>query len=321
MSFMVTGFLAGLIQRRPDVIVGTSPQFFTVCAAWVLSVFRRRPFVFELRDLWPASIKVVGAMREGRLLSALEGLELFLYRRAAAIVTVTETFKRELIARGIDGGKIHVVINGVDPARYSPRPKDAELTRELGLEGKLVVAYMGTHGMAHALHRVLEAAGLLRAREDIAFLFVGSGAQREALAAQGREMGLPNVRFVSRQPKAAMPRYWSLGDVSLVHLKDDPLFGSVIPSKVFEAMGMGLPILLAQPDGEAGEIVRSTGAGLVVPPERPSELAAAVERLADDVSYRASLAAASAAAAASYSRDRQAERMLGVLQSLVARSV
>jgi glycosyltransferase involved in cell wall biosynthesis len=319
MSFMASGFLAGLFESRPDVVIGTSPQFFTVCAAWVLSVFRRRPFVFELRDLWPASIKAVGAMREGRLLRALEGLELFLYRRAAAIVTVTETFKRELVARGIDGSKIHTVINGVDLDRYSPRPKDPELTRELGLEGKLVVAYVGTHGMAHALHRVLEAAEVLRAREDIAFLFVGSGAQRDALVAQGEAMGLPNVSFVARQPKEAMPRYWSLCDVSLVHLKDDPLFRSVIPSKIFESMGMGLPILLAQPEGEAAEIVRSTGAGDVVRPEQPAELAAAVEYLADDGAARAALAAASAAAARSFSRDRQAERMLDVIGSFVLR--
>ena len=297
MSFMVTGFLAGLFESRPDLVIGTSPQFFTVCAAWVLSLFRRRPFVFELRDLWPASIKAVGAMGEGRMLRTLEALEMLLYRRARAIVTVTETFRDEVIERGIDAEKIHTVINGVDLDRYAPRTKDEALVRELGLEGRFVVGYMGTQGMAHALSRVLETADIL-------------------LLEQSVEMGLDNVRFVPRQPKEEMPRYWSLCDVSLVHLKDDSLFRSVIPSKIFESMGMGLPILLAQPEGEAAEIVRASGAGEAVQPERPRELAQAVRRLCDDDAYRTRLARASAAAARSYTRDKQAKRMLWVLEGV-----
>ncbi len=316
MSFMVTGFLAGLFESRPDLVIGTSPQFFTVCAAWVLSLFRRRPFVFELRDLWPASIKAVGAMGEGRMLRTLEALEMLLYRRARAIVTVTETFRDELIERGIDAEKIHTVINGVDLDRYAPRTKDEALVRELGLEGRFVVGYMGTQGMAHALSRVLETADILRDRSDIVFIFVGSGAQTTMLLEQSVEMGLDNVRFVPRQPKEEMPRYWSLCDVSLVHLKDDSLFRSVIPSKIFESMGMGLPILLAQPEGEAAEIVRASGAGEAVRPERPRVLAQAVRRLCDDDAYRTRLARASAAAAQSYTRDKQAKRMLWVLEGV-----
>ena len=184
LSFMVTGFLAALIQPRLDVIVGTSPQFFTVCAAWVLALFRRRPWVFELRDLWPASIRAVGAMGDSRAMRALESLEMTLYRNADAMVTVTETFRRELIERGIDGAKIHTVINGVDPGRYFPQPKPADLLRALDLEGRFVVGYIGTQGLAHALHLVLEAAALLRRRREIVFLFVGSGAAHQALVDQ-----------------------------------------------------------------------------------------------------------------------------------------
>lgn len=317
LSFMVAGFLAGLIQPRPDVIVGTSPQFFTVCAAWVLALFRRRLWVFELRDLWPASIKAVGAMRSPRLLAALERLEGLLYRRASAIVTVTETFRAELIRRGIDGGKIHAVINGVDLERFHPRPRDPDLVRALDLEGRCVVGYIGTQGMAHALHLVLEAADLLRGRTDIVFLFVGSGAAHQALMDQAQRSALPNVRFVSRQAKDAMPRYWALCDLALVYLKDDPLFASVIPSKIFEAMGMGLPILLAQPEGEAAELVRAAGAGVRVAPGSPAVLAAACSVLCDDAPRRHALARASAAAAAGWSRDRQAAAMLRILAGLV----
>ena len=320
LSFMVAGFGAGLLQQRPDVVVGTSPQFFTVCGAWMVSVFQRRPFVFELRDLWPASIQAVGAMGESRLLRILERLEMFLYRKAALIVSLTHSFKTALIARGIDSDKIEVVINGVDLDRYSPREQDQALARQYDLEGKFVVGYIGTHGLAHALHRVLETAELLRDHKEIVFLLVGSGARRDALVEQAAEMGLDNVRFMPRQAKENMPGIWSLCDISLIQLKDDPLFASVIPSKIFESMGMGLPIILSLPKGEAAGIILQSGAGVVVPPEQPEKLAETVVRLFENRDELAGLASASLAAAPGHSRERQARRMLEVLEKTAFRA-
>jgi len=316
LSFMVAGFVAGLLQKRPDVVVGTSPQFFTVCGAWMVSVFQRRPFVFELRDLWPASIQAVGAMDDSRLLRSLERLEMFLYRKAALIVSVTHSFKTELIARGIDSDKIEVVINGVDLDRYSPREQDQAMTRQYDLEGKFVVGYIGTHGLAHALHRVLETAELLRDRKEIVFLLVGGGARRDALIAQAVEMGLDNVRFVPRQAKEDMPAIWSLCDISLIQLKDDPLFASVIPSKIFESMGMGLPIILSLPKGEASGMIQQSGAGVVVPPEQPDKLAETVVRLFENRDKLDGLARASLATALGHSRARQARNMLKILEQV-----
>ena len=316
MSFMVAGFIAGLFQKRPDLIVGTSPQFFTVCGAWMLSVFKWRPFVFELRDLWPASIKAVGAMEESRVIRWLERLEMFLYRRATKIVSVTHSFKTELIARGIPSDKIDVVINGVDLDRYVPQKKDQAMAAKFGLQNKFVVGYIGTHGMAHALHRVLETADLMREHKDIVFLLVGSGARREALVAQAAEMELDNVCFVSRQAKEDMPGVWSLCDISLIQLKDNPLFKSVIPSKIFESMGMGLPIILSLPKGEASGIIQQSGAGVVVPPEQPEVLAETVVRLYENRDELEGLAKASLAAASGHSREQQAQKMLNILKSV-----
>ncbi|MDH3273571.1 MAG: glycosyltransferase family 4 protein [Gammaproteobacteria bacterium] len=316
MSFGLMGCLAGLFEKRADVIVGTSPQFFTVCSAWLLSVLKWRPFVFELRDLWPASIRAVGAMQDGIVFRTLSWIEKFLYRRAAAIVAVTHSFRTELIARGIDADKIYVVINGVDTAKYSPTEKDAELTRLYGLKGKFVVGYIGTHGMAHALHRILETADLLRHRDDIVFVFVGGGARRDELVRQANKLNLQNVRFVERQPKEQMPRIWSLCDVSLISLKNDALFRSVIPSKIFESMGMGLPIILSLPEGEASEIIKNTGSGLVVEPENPERLKEAVIKIKEDTVLRERLSCASADSAESYSRKQQAEKMLEIFQTI-----
>lgn len=316
LSFMVMGFLMGLFERRPDVVVATSPQFFCAIGGWALSVARWRPFVFELRDLWPASIMAVGAMRKSVLIRVLERIELFLYRRAKAIVSVTESFREDLVSRGVPREKIHVVINGVDLDRYEPRARDSGLEREFGLQGKFVAGYMGTHGMAHALPKVLEAAERLRSRTDIAFFFAGSGAERGTVERIVRERGLTNVRLIPRQPKERMPALWSVCDVSIVPLRDTPVFGTVIPSKIFESMGMGVPILMSLPEGEATGIVRESGSGVCVAPEDPVAMADAIAMLADDPERVDRLRRTAREAAPRYSRDRLAAEMIGVLEAL-----
>jgi len=324
LSFMVTGFLAGLREPRPDVVVATSPQFFAAVAGWAIGAVRRIPFVFELGDLWPASITAVGAMKKSFALSLVEKFELFLYRRSAAVVALTRSFKDDLMARGIAGGKIAVVINGVDLSRYAPRDRDADLASQHGLTGKFVVGYVGTHGMAHALGNVLDAAELLKksgndkARDDIRFLLAGAGAERDTLMADAVARGLDNVIFMERQGKEAMPRVWSLCNVALVHLKNSPVFAGVIPSKIFEAQAMGLPILLAAPGGEASEIIRVDKAGLHVDAQNPRALLDGVLDLYTDGQKRAVFAANSIAAAPGHSRETQGRDMLKVLELAAA---
>lgn len=314
LSFMVTGVIAGLREPAPDVVAATSPQFFAAVGGWVLAALRARPFVFELGDLWPASIAAVGVLRQGLLLGLIEKLELFLYRRAEAVVALTGAFKANLAHRGIDPKKIAVVPNGVDVWRYGPGDRDADFAREWNLAGKFVVGYIGTHGMAHGLANVLDAAQRLKDRDDVRLLLVGAGAERDALIADANRRKIENVIFMPPQPKDSMPRVWRLCDVALVHLKADPVFAGVIPSKMFEAMACGLPLLLAAPEGEATRIVAGTGAGVCVAPGDPAALADAVARLADDATTRAAMAKKGLAAAPQFSRERQARDMLGVLE-------
>ncbi len=318
LSFMVSAFVAGLFERRPDVIAATSPQFFAAVGGWALAACRGVPFVFELGDLWPASIVAVGAMKRGVLTGMMEKLELFLYRRARAVVALTPSFKTNLVGRGIAGGKIAVVLNGVDLPRYAPRPRDEALAAEWGLEDRFTVGYVGTHGMAHALENVLDAAGRLGASDRLRFVFAGAGAARQSLVAEARRRELGNVVFIPPQPKSRMPSIWSLCDVALIHLKDSAVFAEVIPSKIFEAMAMGRPLLVAAPAGEASRIVEREGAGIAVPAEDPKALADAVQRLMDDDALRRRLADASLAAAPRYSREFQARAMIAVLEAVVA---
>ena len=316
-SYGATASIAGLRESKPDVVCATSPQFFAAVAGWFVGALRRVPFVFELGDLWPLSISAVGAMKKGWALSAVEQVELFLYRRSARVAALTHAFKRNLTSRGIDPAKIDIVINGVDLPRYSPRPRDAAFERDWALAGKFVVGYVGTHGMAHGLINVLDAAERLRDDDRIRFLFVGAGAERDMLIETARTRGLTNVVFADPQPKDAMPAVWSVVDAALVHLKDSPAFAEVIPSKIFEAMAMGLPILFAAPAGEATELVERHDAGLTVPAGRPDALADAVRRLADDAVLRSRLAQASLAAAPKHSRETQAREMIAVFETAI----
>jgi colanic acid biosynthesis glycosyl transferase WcaI len=306
--------VAALFQPRPDVLVSTSPQFFCAVAGWIVARVRRLPWVFELRDLWPASIVAVGAMQAGIAVRLLERLELKMYHGASLIVSVTHAFQADLVGRGVDARKVHVVLNGVDLARYSPRPKDEALIKTLGLEGCFVVGYLGTIGMAHALDKVLDAAVLLRARKDIVLVIAGSGARRSELEARVASEGLDNVRFLPAQEKQLMPALWSIHDVALIPLQRHDLFRTVIPSKMFEAMGMGVPILMSLPEGEATDLLKQTGAGICVPPEDPQSLAEAIVGLVGDPARMQELKVAALKAAPKFSRQANARSMLSLFR-------
>ena len=316
LSFMASATVAALFVRKVDVIVGTSPQFFTACAAYATSVLKRRPWVFELRDLWPESIKAVGAMKDSAAIRFLERVEAFLYRKADRIVVVTNSFKDTLVARGIDGGKIEIVTNGVDLDNFRPLPKDEALTRELGIEGCFVAGYIGTHGMAHGLDTLLDVAALLQSDPGgagIRLLFLGHGAEKAALVERARQMNLANVRFLDSVPKSEVARYWSLLDVSIIHLRNTDLFNSVIPSKLFECMGMGIPVLHGVP-GESADIVRREDVGEVFESGNAPQLAQALLRLRADPGRHNLYRANGPVAGRRYNRNDLARRMLDILE-------
>lgn len=282
LSYMVAAVLVAPFLSSCDVVLSTSPQFFNGLAGYLVSRLKRAPWILEIRDLWPESIVAVGAITYRPVIRLLEGLELFAYRKADHIVVVTDAFKAHMLARGISSKKVTVIKNGVDFSLYKKPPHGAfDLVRELGLEGKFVVSYFGTHGMAHCLQTVLEAAKELREWKDIVFLLVGDGAERSRLVAMRDAMALSNVMMLDQQPKEKMPKLWSLSSVSLVLLKKSPLFKSVLPSKIFESMAMERPIILGV-EGESAELVMSAGGGICIEPEDAKDLASQVLNLYRD---------------------------------------
>lgn len=310
LSFMVTSFIAGLFEKRPDVLAVTSPQFFAAVGACILAKVRGLPFVLEVSDLWPESIVAVGAMRDGLALKAVEQLELFLYRKASLVIALVQGIRENLITRGVPAHKVQVVRNGVDLERCAPRARDTVLAGRWGIRANdFIVGYIGTHGMAHGLMNVLDAASQTT-DSSIHYLFVGAGSERDCLVAESKRRGLVNVTFVPEQPREIIPAAWSLCDIALVHLRKTPLFEAALPGKMFEAMGMGLPILLAAPRGEASEIVEKELVGICIPPEDPAALSAAISGLKSEPERLSEFRKHSTVAAPRYTRKLQAELVL-----------
>ena len=262
-SFSIMSFFVGLFQNM-DIVIATSPQFFTAISGFLLSLFKRKPWVFEIRDLWPESIQAVGVLTNRTILGMLETMELFLYKRANMIISVTESIKYDLVNRGINKSKIQIIKNGVDLSLYKPKPIDVRLLDKLRLNEKFIVSYIGTHGLAHGLGFILDS--IKNVNNVIHFLFIGGGASKEALVLKAKELELHNCTFIDFVQKDQIIKYLSISDIALVNLKKSETFKTVIPSKIFENAAMNIPILLGV-EGEAKSIINNNKSGECFMPE------------------------------------------------------
>ena len=319
-SFMVTGGIVAMFQKRPDILITTSPQFFCAVAGWVVSRLRRLPWIFELRDLWPASIVAVGAMKEGIAIKTLYWMEMSMYRAADRVIAVTKGLKQDLVDRGIPSDKIVVVRNGADTNRFTPRPKDATFVEKFGLQGKFVVGYYGTIGMGAGVQTAVDAGRVLRdrGRDDIVIMLAGAGAEYDEVEKSIQEQGLTNVKLLPPFDQADMPAVWSLLDAAIVMMKDRPLFRATISSKTFEALAMGMPVIMSLPAGEATGLVDEYGFGINVLPETPEDMANAIQKLADDPALTKALGQKALEASRDFSRERSAGLVMDVVQDVMA---
>lgn len=342
-SYLVSAVLAALLLRRPDVIVATSPQFFCGWAGVFVSWLKWRPLVLEIRDIWPESIRAVGALQNRRLLRTLEMLEKWMYRAATQIVAVGGGYRDEILKKADVGERIAVITNGVDLERFCASAVSRGQAPEVGARrsevadqalhdaigpafsvppGRFVCSYVGTIGMAHGLEVVVRAARILKdgGRDDVVFLIVGDGARRAGLAEEARQAGVEDrVLFTGRQPKERMPAILAASNACLVHLRGCELFGTVIPSKIFEVMAMQRPIIMGV-RGEAREIVLQAGAGLAMEPDSPESLVHCLEQLAENPTLAVELGRAGREfVTRHYDRDELAARYLSLLQRVAGR--
>lgn len=316
-SFCFSAAAAGLSVERPDVVIATSPQLLVGLSGWWVARWKQAPLVFEVRDLWPESLAAVG-VDSSHLYRLLGHIADFLYRKSTRTVVVTDAFAKHLVEhRQVPQEKIAVVENGVETELFSPRAA-TDLRRQLDAEGKFVVCYIGTIGVAHGLGTLVETAARLQTvRPEILFLLVGEGADKARLEELARAGALTNLRFVNQQPRERIPEYICASDACLVLLKKTELFKTVIPSKMLEFMSCARPVVLGV-DGQARKVLDAAQAGLFVEPENAADLAQAIVRLAADATLRQTLGRNGRRHILEhFSRGQTARRYLDVLESVV----
>jgi glycosyltransferase involved in cell wall biosynthesis len=279
LSFMLSSFLAGLRVRDVDLVWGTSPPIFQGVTAWALARLRRRPLIFEVRDLWPAFAVQVGVLRHPVLIRLSEWLERFLYSQADHVMVNSPGFIAHVRQRG--AAAVTLVANGADPRMFDPTQKSEPFKSAHGLSGRFVVMYAGAHGLSNDLDIVLQAAAQLRGQPEIAFVLVGDGKEKPRLEQAARAQNLANVLFLPPVPKSAMNGTLAGADACLAILKPVPLYNTVYPNKVFDYMAAGKAVVLAI-EGVIAEVIQQAGCGIAVQPGDPDALAEAIRRLAAD---------------------------------------
>jgi glycosyltransferase involved in cell wall biosynthesis len=318
--FAFTAVMASSRVRQPDLIVATSPQFFVGVAGAIISKLKRRPFVLEIRDLWPKSVVELGQLREGVILSALEALERWLYRSASGVVVNTRTFHDHIASRGVESDQIELVYNGIDPKQFHPIPKNVELLEQHDLAEHFTVAYVGTLGLAHGLTLLIDVAEQLKTRGELRFVLIGDGADREKLEAEIARRGLENVQLLGLQPRELMPDWIASIDILLVMLRDLPVFETVIPSKIFEFLAQERPVVLAA-RGEIRRMMEEAEAALVIDPEVQSQMVSAIEEIMDCPAEAAKRAASGRRwVEQGFIRDDLARKMAAFLERILSES-
>lgn len=282
-SFAFTSLVALARVSKADVLFVETPPLFLCISAWVLCKIRNQKLCINISDLWPDSVVTLGLMSEDSLfIRASYKLESWLYQQSWRVSAVTEGILRQLkTVKSVDSAKLRFLPNGVDLDMFHPGDVDVNWQTSIGLEGKKIFAYTGTHGYAQGLDVILNAANALCERSNIAFLFVGEGPDKARLKAKAVEMQLRNVTFLDAQPTSAMSKIFNSVTACIAPLLDRPLFLDARPSKLFPPMGCARPVIFSGA-GEAATLIQSAQCGLVTKPEDGLALAKAVEWLADN---------------------------------------
>jgi len=317
LTFMVSSVRAGLRAGPVDIVFGTSPPIFQGLSAWLVSVVRRAPLLFEVRDLWPQFAIELGVLKSRPLITLSRWLESFLYWRADKLLVNSPGYRTYLMEKGIDPSKIILIPNGVDVDMYDPAETGATLREELGLTDKFLAVYAGALGLANGIETIVNAAARLREDERIHFLIVGDGKERQRLERRARELQLDNICFSGAVSKIRMPEVLAASDVCLATLRDIPMFATTYPNKIFDYMAAGRPTVLAI-DGVIRQVLEASSGGIAVRPNDDAALARAVGRLCDDRELAVRLGRnARVYVAEHFNRDKHAEQLHQLLGEIV----
>jgi len=276
LSSLVTGWLHA---PRTDLLIWETPPLVLGPTAYLLSRFKGARLVTNVSDLWPASLTALGVLREGFLLRILKNLEEFVYRKSAAISGQTEHIATDIRNRVPE---VPVILwrNGVDARAFAHGDATTWRVRWHVPAGHFVVGYAGLFGISQGLEVICHAASQL-CNIPVTFVMVGHGPSKQGLIDLASRLGLTNFLWIPSCPHEEMPGIWRAFDCAVVCLRNLPLFRGAVPSKMYEAMAAGVPIILGV-KGEAAEVIRDSGAGITVEPENADQMANAIGTLHAD---------------------------------------
>jgi len=279
LSYTFMSVVAGILSSNHDVILCVNPPITVGLSGILVGLTRRTPMIFNVQDIWPDCLMIIGQIRNPLLIRIFQYLEKFIYRVSARITVLSEGMKQNLMSKGVKGDKIVVIPNWADVDYIKPVPKENNFRAVHNLNGRFVVLFAGNLGYNAVLDTVLDAAKLLGDDSNIIFLIVGEGNAKAALLERAEMMGLPNVRFLPTQPKEVLPDMLGAADVSLVTLNRH--LGQLnVPSKTYSIMASARPVIAAVPgDSEIARLVKEANCGILVPPEDPHSLAKAIKSL------------------------------------------
>jgi glycosyltransferase involved in cell wall biosynthesis len=314
--FTITATINGLRAGPVDVVMGTSPPIFQAISAWLIAFVRGKPFLLEIRDLWPEFAIDIGILKNECLIWMSRRFEMFLYHRATHLVVNSPAYREYLIEKGVPSEKVSLIANGVDPSLFSPEIEDASIRNEFNFHDKFVVTYAGAFGMANDLDTLVRAADRLRSRSDIHILLVGDGKERERLHDEVAKRKLENVTFCRARPKREIPAVLAASDACVATLKDIAMFRTTYPNKVFDYMAAGRPTLLAI-DGVIRDVIEKANGGIFCMPGDDVALADAILALAENpVRARQMGVAAREYVVRNFNRRDQAMNFLVLLRSM-----
>ncbi len=280
-SFMFSSVWTALQVKDADLIMGTTPPIFQAVSAWFVALIRRKPFLLEVRDLWPEFGVSMGVLKNPVIIALARWLEKFLYARATHILVNSPAYRDYMIAKGVPESKVTYIAYGTDVDMFNPSIDGSSIRKELKLEDKFVVLYAGALGQANDLDTLLRAAERLKKEERIRFVLFGDGKERTRLESEAKSKNLSNVIFAGTRPKKDMPLIVASADACLAILQDIPMFRTTYPNKVFDYMAAGRATVLVI-DGVSRELIESSNGGVYVQPNDDAALAQSILALSND---------------------------------------
>ncbi|PUV22941.1 glycosyltransferase family 4 protein [Sphingobacterium athyrii] len=288
MAFIYKASLYSLKHKDIDLVFATSTPLTVGIPALLLKRFKRIPYIFEVRDLWPEVPIQMGALKNKFIRKLAVILEKTIYRNAKHVIALSPGME-DGVLKYISKDRTSMIPNMSKKDEFWPREKNLQKISDLGLDmDTFKVVHFGSLGLANGAHAIIESAKILAEDSTVEFLFVGGGATEHTLKEKVIEYGLNNVKFLGKFPMKDVSEIVNFSDVSIVSFLDLPILYTNSPNKLFDSLSAGKPIIVNSA-GWTKELVEKFNCGFYVNPVQPVQLVEKIKYLQSNPSIVAEM--------------------------------